>query len=672
MTHCVKSCTLALILSFPFAGPAFPQAPAQKKPANPAKKVAAERPAAGLTERQRVIHALNRLTFGPRPGDVDAVTAKGLDGWIEDQLHPESIDDSAVNGRLGAFASTRMNPKKLAETFPSDGVVRQVMAGKRPMPDDLGEKLVYSVVATRIQQQEAAKAASANPPANSNGNANASANGNAPGMMAMDPAQATLSPQDRAREIAEKLLALPREQRIVALAALPGEQLINFPNQIRGDQRDRLLADASPQERETIRALANPAGVVVNELQQAKLIREIYSERQLQEVMTDFWFNHFNVYQSKNQCVYYTTAYERDVMRPHALGKFFDLLVATAQSPAMLMYLDNWLSMGPHSQAAGKNGQNGLNENYGREVMELHTLGVNGGYTQTDVTELARVLTGWTIGQADDGGQFQFDPRRHEPGTKTVMGEKFYETGSDEGLRALNMLAHHPSTARFISRSIATRFVADDPPETLVARMAATFQASDGDIREVMRTMLHSPEFWEPKVYGGKFKTPLEFVISAVRASGANVAAPDALVQNVSQMGMQPYGMSVPTGYSMKAEAWENEGALLARFNFATALAQGKLAGVQFDPATLLTVGILRDLDEPRMKAVLAEKHTGLDLAFALMEDAILPSGFLPQDEAVIRKETQDPEAVRKLASPVDRLRLVAGFILASPEFQHR
>jgi uncharacterized protein (DUF1800 family) len=338
----------------------------------------------------------------------------------------------------------------------------------------------------------------------------------------------------------------------------------------------------------------------------------------------------------------------------------------------MLMYLDNWLSMGPHSQAAGKNGQNGLNENYGREVMELHTLGVNGGYTQADVTELARILTGWTIGLPDDGGQFQFDPRRHEPGMKTVAGEKFYETGNDEGLRALNMLAHRPATARFISKAIAARFVADDPPETLVARMAATFQASDGDIREVMRTMLHSPEFWEPKVYAAKFKTPLEFVVSAVRATGANVTAPDALVQNLAQMGMQPYGMSVPTGYSTRAEAWDNEGALLARINFATALTQGKLGGIQFDPATLLAVGILRDLDEPRLKAALGEKHSGLDLAFALMEDAMLPGGLLPQDEAVVRKETQDPEAGRKMASPVDQLRLVAGFILASPEFQHR
>src|SRR5208282_4373485 len=230
MTRCSTRCALALMVWFPFAAPAFPQAPAQKKRASPAKKEAPEQPTAGLTERQRAIHALNRLTFGPRPGDVDAVMAKGLDGWIEDQLHPESIDDSALNGRLGAFASTRMNPKKLAEAFPSDGVVRQVMAGKRPMPDDLGEKLVYSVIVTRIQQQEAAKVASANPNPNANANANASVSGNAPAIMAMDPAQASLSPQDRAREIAEKLLALPREQRLVALAALPAEQLINFPN----------------------------------------------------------------------------------------------------------------------------------------------------------------------------------------------------------------------------------------------------------------------------------------------------------------------------------------------------------------------------------------------------------------------------------------------------------
>jgi uncharacterized protein (DUF1800 family) len=304
--------------------------------------------------------------------------------------------------------------------------------------------------------------------------------------------------------------------------------------------------------------------------------------------------------------------------------------------------------------------------------MELHTLGVDGGYTQSDVTELARVLTGWTIAQPDDGGQFQFDPRRHDPGTKTVLGEKFYEAGSDEGLHALDMLAHAPATAQFISKCIAERFVSGDPPESLVTRMASTFQSTDGDIREVMRTMLRSPEFWSPSVYGAKLKTPLEFVISAMRATGAEVEAPDALVQNLTAMGMQPYGMAVPTGYSMKAETWDNEGALLGRINFSTALTQGKLPGVKFDPATLLTVGILRDLDEPRTKAVLAEKYTGMDLAIALTEDTILPGELLPKDEAIVRKETQDPAAERSAAtSPVDSLRLVSGFILASPEFQH-
>ena len=334
-------------------------------------------------------------------------------------MHPESIDDSALNARLAPYATTRLNPKQLALAFPSDGVIRQIMMGKRMMPTEPELKLVYSVNVARLEQQDANQAqTAANAPPNAN-------DGSAP-----KPSPA----EEQARAIADSLLALPKNQRLAALENTPPEQLVNFPNLVRGDQRDRLVADFTPQEREIFRAFANPAGVVASELQQAKVVRAIYSERQLLEVMTDFWFNHFNVFQFKNQDAYYTTAYERDVIRPHALGKFYDLLVATAQSPAMLMYLDNWLSIGPHSDAAGKNGQSGLNENYGREVMELHTLGVDGGYTQADVTELARVLTGWTIVQPDDGGQFQFDPHRHEPGSKIVLGEKFYDTGNDEGV----------------------------------------------------------------------------------------------------------------------------------------------------------------------------------------------------------------------------------------------
>jgi len=636
--------TLAILALSIFAAPAFPQAVPKREARKP-------QPTA-LTERQRAIHALNRLTFGPRPGDVEAVLKKGVDDWIEDQLHPESIDDSAANARLGPYTAIRMNPKQLAGTFPSDSVIRQIMAGKRTMPDDPVAKLIYEANVARIQQQDAAKAQAAN--TNQKPVANEAA-------------------QTKARAIADDLLGLPKNQRLAALESIPPEQSINFPYQLRGDQRERLLADATPQEREVFFALANPSGVVARELQQAKLMREIYSERQLLEVMTDFWFNHFNVFLYKNQCSYYTAAYERDAIRPHALGKFYDLLIATAQSPAMLMYLDNWLSIGPHSQAAGKNGESGLNENYAREVMELHTLGVDGGYSQSDVTELAKVLTGWTIAQPDDGGQFQFDPRRHEPGMKTVLGEKFVDGGVDEGIRALELLAHHPSTARFISKSIATRFVSDDPPPALIDRMAATFTSSDGDIREVLRTMVRSPEFWSPKAYGSKMKTPLELVVSAVRASAANVVSPDALVDNLSAMGMQPYGMAVPTGYSMKSAQWDNEGGLLARMNFSTALTQGNLSGVQFDPGTLLALGILTSLNEPRTQTVLATKPAGLDFAMALTEDTVLPGELQAKDEAVIRKQTEDPApSGSAMSSMTNRLRFVVGFLLASPEFQHR
>lgn len=626
----------------------------------PAKRAATKtvKPeAAVLTDHQRALHVLNRLTFGPKPGQVDAVLAQGLDAWIEDQLHPESINDSALNPHLAPYATTRLNPKQLALAFPSDGVIRQIMMGKRMMPEDADLKLVYSVNIARLQRQDAnqAKAVTNVPPRANDGS---------------PPKPSTA--EEQARAIADSLLALPKNQRLAALENTPPDQLVNFPNLVRGDQRDRLMADFTPQEREVVRAFANPAGVVASELQQAKVVRAIYSERQLLELMTDFWFNHFNVFQFKDQDIYYTTAYERDVIRPHALGKFYDLLVATAQSPAMLMYLDNWLSIGPHSEAAGKNGQSGLNENYGRELMELHTLGVDGGYTQADVTELARVLTGWTIGQPDDGGQFQFDPRKHEPGNKVILGEKYYDAGNNEGLHALDVLAHHPSTAHFISKCIAQQFVADDPPESLVARMAAKFQSSDGDIREVLRTMIHSPEFWSPGAYRSKFKTPLEFVVSAVRASGANVVAPDALVQNLTAMGMQPYGMVPPTGYSTKAVTWENTGALLARMNFSVALTQGKLLAIQFDPADLLVEGMLTSSDLSGTTAALAKSRSGADFSIALTENFILGGALSAADAAIIRKEMEDAEVRKQTeASPVDALRLAAGFALASPEFQH-
>jgi uncharacterized protein (DUF1800 family) len=327
----------------------------------------------------------------------------------------------------------------------------------------------------------------------------------------------------------------------------------------------------------------------------------------LEAVMTDFWLNHFNVYVRKNQNEpYLIPAYERDVIRPNALGKFEDLLVATAKSPAMLMYLDNWQSIGPDSQAAKQGPQmaryarnpqvqaalkdRGLNENYGRELMELHTLGVNGGYTQKDVTEVAKVFTGWTVAPPQQGGgfQFQFDVRRHQPGSKTVLGKTIKENGMNEGLELLHTLATSPATAKFISTKLAVRFVSDDPPPALVDRMAESFLASNGDIKTVLRTMFESPEFWAPAAERSKVKTPEEFVVSAVRASGATVNNSLALVQALDKLGMPLYGMQTPNGYSWMSEPWVSTGALVSRMNFALLLAGDRIPGVRTDWTKLL------------------------------------------------------------------------------------
>src|SRR5208337_2405082 len=346
---------------------------------------------------------------------------------------------------------------------------------------------------------------------------------------------------------------------------------------LRGGKGPEFLEGLSPKQKETLLAMNNPAGVVTSELAQAKLLRAIYSDRQLEEVMTDFWFNHFNVFMDKGVDRLLITSYERDVIRPHALGKFEDLLVATAKSPAMLFYLDNWLSVGPNSAQAlgipahpyGPYGRpnlprpnakraSGLNENYGRELMELHTLSVNGGYSQKDVTEVAKVFTGWTLEPPKKGGDFRFEQSMHEPGDKLILGHRIKQNGEKEGLEVLHLLAHNPKTAHFISQKLAMRFVSDDPPAALVDRMTETFLKKDGDIREVLRTMFKSPEFWSPDTYRAKVKTPLEFVVSAVRASGAEVDDARALVGTLNNMGMMPYGMMPPTGYSMKADTWVN------------------------------------------------------------------------------------------------------------------
>ena len=364
--------------------------------------------------------------------------------------------------------------------------------------------------------------------------------------------------------------------------------------------------DTPPERTPEQMAAARKARDVLVELSEQKILRAAFSERQLEEVMVDFWFNHFNVFAGKGATMNHVTAYERDAIRPHVFGKFRDLLGATAKSPAMLFYLDNWQSAGPAQQTFGRydrfNARNGrlprpmepmmempqqrqrrgLNENYGRELMELHTLGVDGGYTQQDVVNVARAFTGWTIEQPRLGGGFRYDDRMHDDGEKIVLGHKIKAGGGrSDGERVLDLLASHPSTATFIATKLARRFVADTPPPDLVARAAARFRDTDGNIREVVRTILTSPEFFAPAAHRAKVKTPFEFVVAAVRTTDAGVVRAAPLVQAVRQLGMPLYMCQPPTGYADRADAWVNTGALLNRMNFALQLVGGRMPGVR-------------------------------------------------------------------------------------------
>src|SRR5271166_1584927 len=553
--------------------------------------------AGAMDEQKRALHALDRLTFGPRPGDVQAVTAMGVDKWIELELHPERIDNAAMQSRLVGYRTLEMSSHKMLLEFPPNPVAKAVMEGKWPMPHDPYRHAIYSATIDRIEQQQQQKQNAANVAAQNASTSSASIPNNQPTMQTADLAQrrqpgppsragsARNGVEDRreAHTVADDLVLLPPDARMQRILALPVAQQRDLTQGIPSEKRQALLAGLSPEQRETVQALNNPAAVINSEVQSAKLVRAVYSDRQLEEVLTDFWFNHFNVFIGKGADHYLITAYERDVIRPHVLGKFKDLLVATAKSPAMLFYLDNWQSEGPDSEAArgafaggqspGMNGpfgrrgvmypaprlprspqqqpnaqnnqqkrRNGLNENYARELMELHTLGVNGGYTQQDVTQVARVFTGWTIDEPRQGGGFVYKPRLHEPGQKIVLGHKIKEGGENEGRQVLGILAHHPSTARFLSTELAQRFVSDDPPQALIDAMSKTYMKTDGDIRAVLETMFHSSEFWAPAAYRARVKTPFEFVVSSLRAMQVEIIDPQPLLGTLNKMGMPLYG----------------------------------------------------------------------------------------------------------------------------------
>src|SRR6266478_5174443 len=647
--------TLALAVSLQFAS---------------AKKNKRDSAAIQMNEQKRALHVLNRLAFGPRSGDVERVTAMGVDKWIDQQLQPEKIDDRALDARLAPFRTLRMDTRELVENFPPPQVIKAIAEGKQSLPSDSTKRAVYEAQLQRYQEKQERKqeAATADPAATATSGKLAQMSNEEQARHREDRLYADLK--------AEDLLDLPPDQRMKAILKMSPEDQRAIGTSLQSDKRDEFMEGMKPQQRETLMALNNPQQVVTSELVQSKLRRAIYSERQLQEVMTDFWFNHFNVFIGKGADRYLMTSYERDVIRPHALGKFEDLLVATAQSPAMLFYLDNWMSVGPNSEIANgmpkrsrraryrppvvrqaKGRRTGLNENYGRELIELHTLGVSGGYTQKDVTEVARVFTGWTLKQPKQGGGFTFEERMHEPGDKIILGHRIKSNGEKEGREVLHLLARHPSTAKFICAKLAMRFVSDNPPPTLVDHMAQTFLKKKGDISEVLKTLFHSPEFWVPDAYRAKVKTSLEFVVSAVRANGANVTDAIPLARQLQNMGMPLYGMQPPTGYSMKGDAWVNSSTILGRMNFALALTSGKLKGVQ--------------VDSDRTGNVPSDPQTAL----AALENTLLEGDVSQQTHDTIANKLRDPQiSGRKLDDPMrpPNVSTIEGLLLGSPEFQRR
>ncbi len=556
-----------------------------------------------LTPTQKALHVLNRLGFGARPGDVEKVKALGVQKYIEQQLNPASIDDSVAEKKVEGLEIFKMTT---AEVF-----------AKYPNPGQLLRRLEGDAAAAR-----------------------------------------------NADEMTDK----DRQARQAKLR----EYYLKYDLRPAGQLRPQITAN--------------------------RLLRSVYSERQLQEVMVDFWQNHFNVFAGKAAVRWYIPSYERDVLRKNALGNFRDLLVGTAQHPAMLFFLDNFESRAPNSQAArqpgalqrqlkdgtltprqrerikqrrgitdeqldrqierAKNAQNrpapGLNENYARELMELHTMGVDSGYTQKDIVEVARAFTGWTIadprgyrtaaaaeikgtedqrlarlqrqaGVPDDieSGQFYFNERWHDNEPKTVLGQKINEGGIKDGLKVVDILVKHPATAKFIARKLAVKFVSDNPSEGLVKRVANAFSKSNGDIKTTLRAIFTDDEFFAAESYRAKVKTPFELAVSAIRTIGADTTPSPALLGMLNKLGEVPYGYQAPTGYPDTAEDWVNTGALLERLNFAIALAGNQIPGTR--------------VDLKRFEA--ADKTAIMNKAIA----AVLENDISPATKATLLKQVEQP-----------------------------
>ena len=650
-----------------------------------AQTMSAKASAQKLTEEQRVVHVLNRLAFGARPGEVERVRKLGLEAYIEQQLNPSKVDDSALEARLRKFPTLGMSNGELLAKYPQPGQLLRRLERTGELPPELA-----ALVRQRAQGQQ------------QNG-----------------PAQMNVEPN------AEKVIA-----EAMRPPAMP-PQGAGAMEEERDPQRRQYRQAIAKYMRE--QGLESPQRIMY-ELNSARILRAVYSERQLQEVMVDFWSNHFNVFAQKGADRWFLTSYDRDVIRPNALGNFRDLLEATAKSPAMLFYLDNFQSVDPNAQqnrrgvrrrpqgdgemrpggllGGGRPRQNarrrmeqqpqqgegqmtagqpprpqqqrmrrGINENYARELMELHTLGVEGGYTQKDVQEVARAFTGWTIfaprgaglygadGDESRAGSFYFAPRMHDDGEKTVLGVKIPAGGgAEDGRKVLDVLVAHPSTAKFVATKLVRKFVSDTPDPALVKRVADAFHNSKGDIKTTLRAVFTSPEFNSAEARRAKIKTPFELTASALRTLGAEVEVRPALIQWVARMGEPLYGYQAPTGYPDEASYWVNTGALLERLNFSLALVSNRIPGARVDLSRFVGEEAVSSRAVDQKAVVERFLNVALQGDISPRSREVLMRQLTAQTDAPITSAPDDEETKEKNFAAARRERREAGATVGNPE----
>jgi uncharacterized protein (DUF1800 family) len=576
-----------------------------------------------LNPDQQIVHALNRLTFGPRPGDVEEVRRVGLTKWMELQLHPERITENPVLGeKLQPLESLRLSlPDVVAKYTPDQNTaVMMVQApfdaiNKLPQADRSkvmnGTAEERTAVLDAMEPEMRTRILGALPPnvvAYTPKYKDEAEKARKTQQEAVQAQNRLRNPQLKDLLSAEQITDVrsgDKEKILAVLATLEPDKRIDVAGQLPPKSQAFI-----PEYRRAAQFRRTPRLVASEDLKEARVLRAVYSNRQLEEVLVDYWFNHFNVDSTKNVGMAANLghlligSYERDAIRPHVLGHFKDLLLATARHPAMLYYLDNWESVAPNAFEVGPfaprrgnvngvpnsiipNGlqrlAHGLNENYGREIMELHTLGVKGGYTQDDVIAVARCFTGWTV-RNPESPEFVFAPFMHDSGEKTVLGTKIPAGGGEQdGLRVIDILARHPSTAKFVSLGLARHFVADNPPQALVDRMAMTFTKTDGDLRAVMETMFRSPEFFSEGAWEARIKSPLDMAAGTIRVMAGEVTDAWTLVQKISDMGEALYAKTEPTGYPDVAETWLSTAGIMVRMNFAASIASGQVPGVSVD-----------------------------------------------------------------------------------------